>query len=210
MNINVPAMIGAVVREVAIREQDGKPARAVIATRAYDTTLDDLWDAITRPERIPRWFLPVTGDLKLGGRYQLQGNAGGTITACEPPRRLSLTWEFGGQVSWVNVTLSEAGDGAQLELEHVAHVDNDHWKQFGPGAVGIGWELSLIGLALHLTSGAQVEPDGFAAWSAGPDGKALMTASGTAWGEAHAASGEEAETARASAARTVAFYTGEA
>ncbi|WP_421931980.1 SRPBCC family protein [Phenylobacterium sp.] len=210
MNIDVPAMIGAVVREVAVREQDGRPARAVIATRAYDTTVDDLWEAITNPERIPRWFLPVTGELKLGGRYQLQGNAGGTITACEPPRRLSLTWEFAGQTSWVNVALSEAGDGAQLELEHVAHVDNDHWKQFGPGAVGIGWELSLIGLALHLEGGAQVDPDGFAAWSASPDGRALMAASGTAWGEAHAASGEDAETARASAARTVAFYTGEA
>lgn len=210
MNIDVPAMIGAVVREVAVREQDGRPARAVIATRAYDTTVDDLWEAITNPERIPRWFLPVTGELKLGGRYQLQGNAGGTITACEPPRRLSLTWEFAGQTSWVNVALSEAGDGAQLELEHVAHVDNDHWKQFGPGAVGIGWELSLIGLALHLEGGAQVDPDGFAAWSASPDGRALMAASGTAWGEAHAASGEDAETARASAARTVSFYTGEA
>lgn len=210
MNIDVPAMIGAVVREVAVREQDGRPARAVIATRAYDTTVDDLWEAITNPERIPRWFLPVTGELKLGGRYQLQGNAGGTITACEPPRRLSLTWEFAGQTSWVNVALSEAGDGAQLELEHVAHVDNDHWKQFGPGAVGIGWELSLIGLALHLESGVAVDPEAFAAWSASPDGRALMAASGTAWGEAHAASGEDAETARASAARTVAFYTGEA
>lgn len=208
MNIDVPAMIGAVVREVAVREQDGKPARAVIATRAYDTTVDDLWDAITSPLRIPRWFLPITGDLKLGGRYQLQGNAGGTITACEPPRRLSLTWEFGGQVTWVNVLLSEAGDGAQLELEHIAHVDEDHWKQFGPGAVGVGWELSLMGLALHLESGAAVDPEAFAAWSASPESKAMMTASGTAWGEAHAASGEDAETARASAARTVAFYTG--
>lgn len=210
MNINVPAMIGAVVREVAVREQDGKPARAVIATRAYDTTVDDLWDAITSPERIPRWFLPVTGDLKLGGRYQLQGNAGGTITACEPPHRLSLTWEFGGQTTWVNVALSEAGSGAQLELEHIAYVDEDHWKQFGPGAVGVGWELSLIGLALHLERGAQVDSAAFEAWSSGPDGKALMTASGTAWGEAAIAGGDDAEAARASAARTVAFYTGEA
>ena len=210
MNINLPAMIGAVVREVAVRQQDGKPARAVIATRAYDTTVDDLWAAITSPERIPRWFLPVTGDLKLGGRYQLQGNAGGTITACEPPRRLSLTWEFGGQLTWVNVALSEAGDGAQLELEHIAHVDEDHWAKYGPGAVGIGWELSLIGLALHLESGAAVDPGGFAAWSASADGKALATASATAWGQAHVASGEDAEAARASAARTVAFYTGEA
>ena len=58
----------------------------VVASRSYDTDIDDLWEAITNAERIPRWFLPITGELRLGGRYQLQGNAGGTITACEPPR----------------------------------------------------------------------------------------------------------------------------
>lgn len=209
MNINVPAMIGAVVREVARRDHEGKPARVVIATRTYDTDVEDLWQAITSPERIPRWFLPVTGDLKLGGRYQLQGNAGGTITACEPPRHLSMTWEFGGQLTWLNVALSEAGDGAQLELEHIAHVDDDHWAKYGPGAVGIGWELSLIGLALHLESGAAVNPEAFAAWSASADGKALVAASGGAWGEAAIGCGDDAQAARASAARTVAFYTGE-
>ena len=47
-----------------------------------------LWDACTNAERIPRWFLPVSGDLRLGGRYQLEGNAGGTIERCDPPRSL--------------------------------------------------------------------------------------------------------------------------
>jgi len=31
---------------------------------------------------------------------------------------------------------------AELVLRH-ALPDDDHWAQFGPGAVGIGWELSL-------------------------------------------------------------------
>lgn len=39
-----------------------------------------MWDACTDPERIPRWFLPISGDLRLNGRYQLEGNAGGAIT----------------------------------------------------------------------------------------------------------------------------------
>ena len=34
-----------------------------------DAAIDDVWDACTNPERIPRWFLPVSGDLRLGGRY---------------------------------------------------------------------------------------------------------------------------------------------
>jgi hypothetical protein len=32
-----------------------------------------------------RRFPPVSGDLRLGGKYQLGGNAGGEILACEPP-----------------------------------------------------------------------------------------------------------------------------
>src|SRR4051812_39167686 len=101
MDIDVTRHIRAISRVVADRTRDGRPARAVIATRSYPTTIDDLWEAITSAERLPRWFLPVTGDLRLGGRYQLEGNAGGTITECEPPRRLEVTWEFGGEVTWL-------------------------------------------------------------------------------------------------------------
>ena len=118
MKIDPVAYVGAVVREVANREHLGRPARAVIATRSYDTDIDDLWDALTSAERIPRWFLPVSGDLRLGGRYQFEGNAGGEITRCEPPRLLSVTWEFGGGTTWLTVTLSEEGVGVtRLELE---------------------------------------------------------------------------------------------
>ena len=120
---DVVRYIGAVTREVQTREFQGRPARVVVASCAYDTPIDDVWDAITSAERIPRWFLPVSGDLRLGGRYQLQGNAGGKITACEPPRTLDLTWEFGGQTSWVNVRLSELSDGGtRLKLEHITEV----------------------------------------------------------------------------------------
>ena len=66
-------------------ERDGQPARAVTLARSYATTVEDLWDAVTNGERILRWFLPISGELAPGGRYQLEGNAGGVITACEPP-----------------------------------------------------------------------------------------------------------------------------
>lgn len=60
--------------------------------------------------------------------YQLEGNASGQITACDPPQALGLTWEFGPALSWVNVRLSEIADGgSRLELEHIAHVD-DFWN----------------------------------------------------------------------------------
>ena len=81
---------GEVTRSVSTVELDGAPARRSVVSRLYATGIDDLWDAMTNPERIPRWFLPVTGDLRLGGTYQLEGNAGGRIEECEPPRRCLL------------------------------------------------------------------------------------------------------------------------
>src|SRR6201987_4261629 len=118
--------IGAEFREVADREHQGKPAKAGVAARTYDTTVDDLWDALTRRERIPRWFLPVSGELKLGGRYQLEGNAGGTIERCDPPTSFAATWEYGGDVTWIELKLAaESETSTRFVLEHVAHVDDE-------------------------------------------------------------------------------------
>ncbi|QDE70519.1 MULTISPECIES: SRPBCC family protein [Myxococcus] len=207
--IDVKRYLGAVVREVESREHEGKPARVVVATRDYDTTVEDLWDALTNPERIPRWFLPVSGDLKLGGRYELKGNASGTVTRCEAPRHLGLTWEFGGAVSWLEVILANApGGGTRLRLEHMAHV-SPFWDDYGPGATGVGWELGLMGLGMHLESGgAAVDSAAVEAWTTSDEGKAFITASSEGWGQADVTRGEDAAAAKARAARTTAFYTG--
>src|SRR5688500_3101682 len=99
-------VLGAEFRRVEDREHLGKPAIVAVAIRTYDTTVEDLWEAVTTRERLARWFLPLEGDLEVGGRYQLVGNAGGTITRCDPPEALDLTWEFGGGMSWVQVRLT--------------------------------------------------------------------------------------------------------
>ena len=151
MGFDFESHLGAVERSVSSLERDGLPAGAVTLARSYATTVEDLWDAVTNGERIPRWFLPVSGDLELGGRYQLEGNAGGVITACERPSHFALTWEFGEDTSWVEVRFSDDGvRRARLTLTHTAHL-SEHWGEYGPGAVGVGWELALMGLAIHLT-----------------------------------------------------------
>ena len=209
MSMDPARHLGAITRVVTQREHQGRPARVVIATRSYRGALDDVWDALTNPERIPRWFLPVTGDLRLGGRYQLQGNAGGTITRCEPPQHLGLTWEMGGEVSWVEVRLAEGPAGlTRLELQHVAPVDDARWDQYGPGAVGVGWELGLIGLDLYLGSGVAVDPGAFMGWMGSEAGRSFVGQASAGWGEASIAAGTDATAARAAAARTTAFYTG--
>ncbi len=208
MNFNVEENLGAVDRSVTSLERDGQPAHAVILARTYATTRDDLWDAVTNAQRIPGWFLPITGNLELGGSYQLEGNASGRITACTPRSNYSITWEFGGFVTWVDAAVAAEGSGAsRFTITHTSP-HSDHWDTYGPGATGVGFEMGLLGLHLHLTDPDQPKPDPME-FAMSPDGKALHTGSSQAWGEADIAAGTDPVLARAAAARTAAFYTGE-
>ena len=94
--IDVTEQINAIRRKVGGQVLQVGQVRVVTVSRSYPAELADVWDACTNPERIPRWFLPVSGELKEGGRYQLEGNAGGTITHCDPPHGFDATWEMGG------------------------------------------------------------------------------------------------------------------
>lgn len=187
-----------------VREQDGTPEQPhrVELERSFKAAVDDVWDACTVADRVGRWFLPVTGDLSLGGRYQLEGNAGGTVRECEPPCHLTVTWEFGGSTSLLTVRLTPEEDGGtRLRLTHQV-ADDEHWRTYGPGAVGVGWEGGLLGLAAYLSGEPLPEAD----FGATPAGQDFMRRSAAAWGEAHAAGGATVDDAGAAARRTSEAY----
>jgi uncharacterized protein YndB with AHSA1/START domain len=208
--IDVQHEINAVERRVGSRVMSAGQARTVTITRTYKAPVEDVWDAVTSKERIPRWFLPISGDLRVGGHYQLEGQAGGTIERCDPPRSFFATWEFGGDVSWIEVRLTAMATGqTRFELEHISHVDDVRWAEYGPGAVGVGWDLGLMGLGMHLASAGQpVDPNAVAAWMASEDGRQLVRASSQGWEQASVAAGTDPSAAHAAAERTTVFYTG--
>ena len=82
--IDIVREIEAVQRESrrGIRPRRRRPRRSACSATTT-RPIEDVWDALTNPERIGRWFLPISGDYRLGGRYQFEGNAGGEIVACE-------------------------------------------------------------------------------------------------------------------------------
>jgi uncharacterized protein YndB with AHSA1/START domain len=209
--IDVDHQISSSDRQIGRRTLEAGEARTLTISRVYDTPPEDLWDACTNPERIPRWFLPISGDLRPGGRYELEGNASGTIERCEPPHSLDATWEYGGQISWVELRLTPEPEGrTRFALEHIAHVEDELWAQFGPGAVGIGWDGALLGLALHLAGGGEpVDRAAVEAWQASDEGRRFHSLASERWAEASIAAGTDAAEARAAAARVTDFYTGE-
>lgn len=184
-------------------------ARVVRLSRTYNAPIDDVWDALTTADRISRWFLPISGDLSVGGHYQFEGNAGGEVLACDKPNRFRVTWVFGDPSDPANVSELEvrlrarSGDSTAFELEHTAVVPDDRWAQFGPGAVGVGWDGAVLGLSLHLAGGSIADPMG---WMMSEEGRAFYRASSEKWGQANVASGADPEAAAAAVRNTTEFY----
>jgi uncharacterized protein YndB with AHSA1/START domain len=201
--------LNSVQREVGTATTTAGEGRMVVLRRTYRADIEDVWDALTTPERIGRWFLPVSGDFRVGGRFQTEGNAGGEILACDAPSLLRVTWSMGegNDGSEVEVRLSKAGaDETLFELEHRAPVPAEMWAQFGPGAVGVGWEGAVLGLGWYLESGRELSAEEKAAWPMSEEARVFNTAAAQAWGAAHEASGASPDEAAAAATNTTAFY----
>lgn len=202
---------GATFREVGKGERDGRPTHIVRARRTYPTSQDDLWSALTEKDRVCRWFAEVSGDLKPGGRFAIKGNADGDIIACEPPRALALTWEFGGNLSWVRVTVEVSEGEALLTLEHEIPTDEKseaHWAEYGPGATGVGWDMAFLGLDAHLSGDGQPLLEAGMVWATSVQGKATLRTWADTWGKAHVRAGAPERIAQDMAERTARFYTG--
>ncbi|WP_022891613.1 SRPBCC domain-containing protein [Agromyces subbeticus] len=217
--VDVNAQIDAVTRSIETKEVDDALAYVQTLAQTYPSPIDDVWDAVTSAERIPRWFLPISGDLRLGGSYQFEGNAGGEIKRCDPPNDgiagYTITWGMGmGEPAIVNIRLVEVdASSTRLELENVASaasLPEGMWEQFGPSATGIGWDQGLLGLALHFVGGAGgIAPDEAAAWVMTDEGTSFMRLSADAWAAAQQLDGTAQDAAKAAADRTYGMYTGE-
>jgi uncharacterized protein YndB with AHSA1/START domain len=198
---DIVSEVEAINRSVGRRRIATGDGRSVVLRRRYDAPIEDVWDACSDPDRLKRWLSPVSGDLRPGGRFQIEGNAGGEILRCEPPRLLTVSWVYGDNpADEVELRLIPGPDGTtELELEHAASPGTAE----GLAGVGVGWDLALLALGMHL-AGQAVDPAGM---EQTPEYRRFVVLSGTAWGAALEAGGmaTSAESA-AVVERTVAFY----
>lgn len=116
----------------------------------FDTDLDDLWSALTDPQRLARWIADVEGDLRLGGEFSARFTTGwegtGRVEACEPPQRLVVaTWEAGETAEEIIEAVLTA-DGEQTNLVIEARGIT---LEYLP-AHGAGWQAHVEDLAAYL------------------------------------------------------------
>ena len=182
--IDIDTQVNAIHREVGSRSTESGELVSVLLRREYRASISDVWDAMTDPDRIRRWFMPVSGNLREGGDFQLEGNAGGQILRCDPPRLLRAT--FGGETSIVELRLTADGDEATtLELEHTVPIE---MAGSGAGAlyVGPGWDGAFMALGLFLDGTVIDDP---VAAASSPEAQAFSRESVHAWTAAIEASG---------------------
>jgi uncharacterized protein YndB with AHSA1/START domain len=128
---------------------------AVRAEDVYDTTIDDLWEACTAPERLARWIAEVDGDLRVGGTvnatFTSSWTGPGRIEICDRPHHLLLTMEPGTDDETVlEAWLTEEGDGTRLVVEERGlPLDRLHFH-------GAGWQAHLEDLGRSIAGESSV------------------------------------------------------
>jgi uncharacterized protein YndB with AHSA1/START domain len=139
----------------SLRSADG--TGVVRIEERFDTSVDDLWPALTDPRRLARWIGDVEGDLRLGGEFRFRffasGSEGtGRVEGCEPPRRLLLTMAL-GQPDEDVIEATLTADGAQVILV---------WEERGMpldqlAAYGAGVQIHVEDLAAYLAGRERVD-----------------------------------------------------
>ena len=210
--IDIVREIDAVQREVRSGRTAAGEGRQVRLQRTYDAPIDDVWDALTNPERIGRWFLPISGDYRLGGNYQFEGNAGGEIVECARPNRLKVTWAYGvisspADVSEVELLLAPAGD---QKTTWCSSTPPSCPRRCGASTVRApsAWAGTGACSAWRSISRADrwVIP---MAWAVSDEGRDFYKRSSESWGEANRASGADPEAVARGVANTNTFYAPE-
>jgi uncharacterized protein YndB with AHSA1/START domain len=130
---------------------------AIRVEALYDTDIDDLWEACTKPERLARWIADVEGNLHLGGEFQARFTSGwqgtGRVQVCEPPRRLVVLTRQAGELDecLIDATLSSDGNRTSLVIEERGMPVEDL------PAYGAGWQVHLEDLGTHLVGGERCD-----------------------------------------------------
>jgi len=140
----------------------------VVFRRTYPDPIEDVWSAVTEPERLQRWIGTWTGTPAVGGTVDFRMTAEGedvpveqvTILACDPPRSLAIEWTIPDQPLWrVELRLAEADQATGgTELTFVHHMAG---SPAGFADIGPGWQYYLDRLGAALTGAGMPQFDGY-------------------------------------------------
>jgi uncharacterized protein YndB with AHSA1/START domain len=133
------------MNELGALRADGD-RRALRFERRFAVPAEELWDALTSPERLAGWLAPGSVGSGAGTDIRLDFGEGGIVTGrvvrWEPPSVLEYEWHFDGETeSVVRFELFPAGEGTLLVLDHRALAAGH------AAGYGAGWHAHLASLS---------------------------------------------------------------
>jgi uncharacterized protein YndB with AHSA1/START domain len=135
-------------RGILTTEDDGR--RRLEFRRSWPDPIEDVWSALTEPERLARWIGVYDGERGTGGRGTFamtheEGEPVGepmTIVECDPPRRLVIEWVQQDTDAWrVDLDLWREGDRTVLRFVQFYGAGAD----VTDFALGWHWYLDKLG-----------------------------------------------------------------
>ncbi len=126
--------------------------RVLRMEHTYRTDPKDLWQALTDPARLRRWFARVEGDFRVDGTFCVffddtdpDQRTLGQVLECDAPHRLRVSWYFRDEgESHVAVDLSADGERTRFVLEH------RRLPESAAAGYGAGWQAYVEALAVDV------------------------------------------------------------
>ena len=119
-------------RGTVTRLEDGR--QRLEFRRSWPDPIEDVWSALTEPDRLARWIGVYEGERRPGGTGTFvmtheEGEHTGepaTIVECDPPRRLVIEWEQENAENWrIDLDLRAEEGRTHLRFVQVFPADAD-------------------------------------------------------------------------------------
>lgn len=237
----IASIVDAVSRSVEVERGDGTVALTARLRTTLGGAPSELWPELTEADRLAQWYGPVeidpaqsdptesdpterdlTGSESAaatpetdgaGARtFRTVGGAHGRVLALAPPHQLDLTWEYADNVDRLEIRLDPEEDGtSRLTLQQIARLPEATFDAFGPGAVGIGWDIAILGFVARTGAWRELRldvPVASPAWLASPEGADIVRAWSIRWAAASVAAGTDEDAARRAENETTRAYGG--
>ena len=234
----IAGIVDAVSRSVEVERGDGIVALTARLRTTLGGAPSELWPELTEADRLAQWYGPVeigpaqsdptesdpTGSDaaaadpardagEAGARtFRTVGGAHGRVLAAVPPHQLDLTWEYADNVDRLEIRLDPEEDGtSRLTLQQIARLPEATFDAYGPGAVGIGWDIAILGFVARTGAWRELRldvPVASPAWLASSEGADMVRAWSIRWAAASVAAGTDVDAARRAENETTRAYGG--
>jgi uncharacterized protein YndB with AHSA1/START domain len=139
----------------------------VIHEARYPHPPERVWRALTDPAELAAWLMPNDFSAKPGARFRFDARPAHLepfeceMLELDPPRRLRMQWNVGGQPSIVTFELTPDGDHSVLRVEHDGLSSDEQANFDGGWGTKLATDIPLVLDGTRAAGDATTTSEGF-------------------------------------------------